>query len=170
VDRFRIIGPTRIQGTVSAAGAKNAALPALAASLLTEETIELSNLPRVRDIRTMQALLQHLGVEVSDHEGTAQLRPGSPIQTDDAPYELVKTMRASVLVLGPLVARLGHAEFLCLVAVLLVCARSTNTWQDSRLWAPMCDWSTATSLLGATVSQEGDTVSRFPPSPARRTS
>ena len=110
MDRFRITGPTRIQGTVSAAGAKNAALPALAASLLTEETIELSNLPRVRDIRTMQALLQHLGVEVSDHEGTAQLRPGSPIQTDDAPYELVKTMRASVLVLGPLVARLGHAR------------------------------------------------------------
>lgn len=110
MDRFCITGPTRILGTVSAAGAKNAALPALAASLLTDEPIELSNLPRVRDIRTMQALLQHLGVEVSEREGVVQLRPVSPIQTDDAPYELVKTMRASVLVLGPLVARLGHAR------------------------------------------------------------
>ena len=92
------------------AGAKNAALPALAASLLTTETIELVGLPAVRDIRTMQALLQHLGVEIELVENSVRLRPTDRLQTDDAPYELVKTMRAGVLVLGPLLAKLGHAR------------------------------------------------------------
>lgn len=110
MDRFRIIGPNRIQGSIVAAGAKNAALPALAACLLTDATIGLSNLPRVRDIRTMQALLQHLGVEIDDHEEELSLRSSSPTPIDDAPYELVKTMRAGVLVLGPLLAHRGHAR------------------------------------------------------------
>ncbi|MEJ2086582.1 MAG: UDP-N-acetylglucosamine 1-carboxyvinyltransferase [Acidobacteriota bacterium] len=99
MDRFRIVGPTRITGRVEVAGAKNAALPALAASLLTTDTVELSRLPQVRDIRTMQALLQHLGVEIELANDHVRLRPTDRLQTDDAPYELVKTMRASVLVL-----------------------------------------------------------------------
>ena len=110
MDRFRITGPNRISGTVQAVGAKNAALPALAASLLTDETLELSGLPQVRDLRTLRSLLQHLGVESEQQAGTLLLRHTEVPQLDDAPYELVKTMRASVLVLGPLVARLGSAR------------------------------------------------------------
>lgn len=110
MDRFRIIGPNRLTGRIQAAGAKNAALPALAASLLTTETLKLTGLPRVRDLRTLQSLLQHLGVECEEQQDALWLRHSGAPQLDDAPYELVKTMRASVLVLGPLVARLGSAR------------------------------------------------------------
>ena len=110
MDRFRIIGPNRLSGTVRAVGAKNAALPALAASLLTGETLELSGLPQVRDLRTLRSLLRHLGVESEERQDVLLLRHTEAPQLDDAPYELVKTMRASVLVLGPLVARLGTAR------------------------------------------------------------
>ena len=110
MDRFHIIGPNRLCGTVQAAGAKNAALPALAASLLTSETLELAGLPQVRDLRTLRSLLQHLGVESEGDGSSLLLRHTETQQLDDAPYELVKTMRASVLVLGPLVARLGSAR------------------------------------------------------------
>jgi len=71
---FRIIGPTRIQGEVTASGAKNAALPALAASLLTEGALELSGLPAVRDIRTMRQLLTHLGVESEERGEVVRLQ------------------------------------------------------------------------------------------------
>jgi UDP-N-acetylglucosamine 1-carboxyvinyltransferase len=110
MERFYIVGPNPIAGRVHVAGAKNAALPALAASLLSTHEIELARLPGVRDIQTMQALLQHLGVEIEPLENSIRLRPTDRLQIDDAPYELVKTMRASVLVLGPLVAKLGHAR------------------------------------------------------------
>lgn len=111
MDCFHIEGPIRLAGRVRASGAKNAALPALAASLLTDEPLELHRVPRVRDIRTMRRLLEHLGVASVDDAETVVLRreavDGSPF---DAPYELVKTMRASVLVLGPQLARRGHAR------------------------------------------------------------
>jgi UDP-N-acetylglucosamine 1-carboxyvinyltransferase len=111
VDQLKIIGPTRLAGRVEIGGAKNAALPELAASLLTDEPLRLRSAPRVRDIRTMRRLLEHLGVETSEQEdGALELRPTGLGQLDEAPYELVKTMRASVLVLGPLLARLGHAR------------------------------------------------------------
>ena len=110
MDRFRIIGPNRLAGRIQAVGAKNAALPALAASLLTSETLELSGLPQVRDLRTLRSMLQHLGVESEETREALLLRHTEAPQLDDAPYELVKTMRASVLVLGPLVARLGSAR------------------------------------------------------------
>jgi len=110
VECFRIVGPNRIQGEVTAGGAKNAALPALAASLLADGPLELSGLPAVRDIRTMRHLLGHLGVESEERGGVVCLRATDLARPDDAPYELVKTMRASILVLGPLVARLGHAR------------------------------------------------------------
>ena len=93
-----------------AAGAKNAALPALAATLLTSEPLRLRRLPRVRDIRTMRRLLEHLGVESHEHDDGLELHHTNEPPSDDAPYDLVKTMRASVLVLGPLVAKLGHAR------------------------------------------------------------
>jgi len=111
MDRFRIEGPTTLRGTVSASGAKNAALPALAATLLTDEEVHLRRVPRVRDIATLRRLLAHLG-QGSSEEGSDLLRlaPAGAASPDDAPYELVKTMRASVLVLGPLLARRGHAR------------------------------------------------------------
>ena len=113
MDQFRIVGPTRLAGTVRAGGAKNAALPALAASLLTDQPLELRGVPGVRDIRTMARLLEHLGMEVAGGGGDGDLvvrRTGPVTSAHDAPYELVKTMRASVLVLGPLLARYGHAR------------------------------------------------------------
>ncbi len=110
MEQLHIEGPARLEGTVPIAGAKNAALPALAASLLTDEPITLARLPRVRDISTMTRLLMHLGVSATERQDRLVLRHDSPADADDAPYELVKTMRASVLVLGPLVARLGHAR------------------------------------------------------------
>jgi UDP-N-acetylglucosamine 1-carboxyvinyltransferase len=110
MDKFHIVGPTRLDGRVQASGAKNAALPALAASLLTEGPVKLHCVPRVRDIRTMQRLLDHLGVVSEEEAGALVLRRERPSPTHDAPYDLVKTMRASVLVLGPLTARFGHGR------------------------------------------------------------
>src|SRR5687767_5470890 len=110
MDRFRIQGPIRLAGTVRASGAKNAALPILAASLLTEETLCLRNVPRVQDIATMRRLLLHLGVAGTDADDGAVLLTGPAGGGHEAPYELVKTMRAGVLVLGPLLARHGRAR------------------------------------------------------------
>ncbi len=110
MDKFHIVGPTRLTGRVAASGAKNAALPALTASLLTDETLTLHCVPGVRDIRTLQKLLDHLGMESQEEAGAIRLRRERPNPEHDAPYDLVKTMRASVLVLGPLLAKEGHAR------------------------------------------------------------
>ncbi len=110
MDKFRIVGPTRLAGSVTAGGAKNAALPALAATLLGEEPVTLEGAPRVRDVETMRRLLAHLGHRSEWRGGALAIEPGGEASPDDAPYELVKTMRASVLVLGPLVARRGHGR------------------------------------------------------------
>lgn len=110
MDRFRIQGPTRLVGSVRASGAKNASLPALAACLLTPEPVILGRLPAVRDIRTMRRLVEHLGVITEEVDGRLRLEASGQAHDDEAPYDLVKTMRASVLSLGPLVARRGHAR------------------------------------------------------------
>lgn len=110
MDQFRIVGPTRISGRVSAGGAKNAALPELAATLLTDQQVQLDGVPRVRDLVTMRRLLAHLGQGATATDSGLILAPSGAPSDDDAPYELVKTMRASILVLGPLVARRGHAR------------------------------------------------------------
>lgn len=110
MDKLRIAGGQRLSGRVRIAGAKNAALPALAACLLTGERIELRNMPFVRDVRTMRRVLEQLGADASTpDEGRITLQVGS-IASFEAPYDLVKTMRASILVLGPLLARHGHAR------------------------------------------------------------
>jgi UDP-N-acetylglucosamine 1-carboxyvinyltransferase len=113
MDRFVIEGGVPLRGRIAVSGAKNAALPAMAAALLTTEPVCLTNLPRVRDIFTMKRLLRHMGVEVepADYQpdGELTLRAES-LKTLEAPYDLVKTMRASVLVLGPLLARTGQAR------------------------------------------------------------
>jgi UDP-N-acetylglucosamine 1-carboxyvinyltransferase len=112
MDRFKIEGGRRLEGAVRISGAKNAALPAMAAALLTPEPVHLQNIPHVRDIITMAKLLAHMRCRVQSpdlppSEFTIQ---AETVSLAEAPYELVKTMRASVLTLGPLVARFGHAR------------------------------------------------------------
>ncbi len=109
MDKFVIRGGVPLQGTISTSGAKNAALPALAAALLTDKPVVLSRIPAVRDIRTMIRLLRSLGAEVEEKDGRIVIC-AARIQSMEAPYELVKTMRASSLVLGPLLARFGRAR------------------------------------------------------------
>ncbi len=109
MDKFVITGGTALQGEIPTSGSKNAALPALAAALLTAEPVTLHRIPAVRDIRTMQRLLVDIGCELEVDGETVRLRT-SRITSPEAPYELVKTMRASSLVLGPLVARSGRAR------------------------------------------------------------
>nr|WP_237383286.1 UDP-N-acetylglucosamine 1-carboxyvinyltransferase [Sulfidibacter corallicola] len=104
-----IIGNGPLEGEVRISGAKNAALPSLAASILTADTLHLTNLPMVRDIHTMCSLLQEMGLNVVLGDEEVSLFGGS-INSHIAPYQLVKTMRASILVLGPLLARLGEAQ------------------------------------------------------------
>jgi UDP-N-acetylglucosamine 1-carboxyvinyltransferase len=109
MDKFVIEGGARLQGTIATSGAKNSALPALAAALLTDEPVVLERIPRVRDIRTMERLLVDIGSEI-EVEGERVTLNTKKIVSPEAPYELVKTMRASSLVLGPLVARAGRAR------------------------------------------------------------
>ncbi|MGH9356287.1 MAG: UDP-N-acetylglucosamine 1-carboxyvinyltransferase [Terriglobia bacterium] len=113
MDKFVIQGGKPLEGTVVIGGAKNAALPAMAAALLTEEAVVLHNVPRVRDIGTMRSLLDELGVDSAvthDESGnTLEIRARRLIDLQ-APYELVKQMRASILALGPLLARFGEAK------------------------------------------------------------
>ena len=109
MDQIRIIGGTSLTGTVDVGGAKNAALPILAASLLGSGDCEIEYLPQVRDVSTMIKLLQLLGVTAQGQGGTITLNAKN-VQSVEAPYELVKTMRASILSLGPLLARLGEAK------------------------------------------------------------
>jgi UDP-N-acetylglucosamine 1-carboxyvinyltransferase len=112
MDRFRITGGKPLEGTVRIGGAKNAALPAMAAALLTAEPVHLKNIPRVRDIITMGQVIAHTNarVETPDVPPTDLTIEARNITDAEAPYELVRTMRASILMLGPLVARLGHAR------------------------------------------------------------
>jgi UDP-N-acetylglucosamine 1-carboxyvinyltransferase len=109
MDKLVIEGGAALQGEVLVSGAKNAALPILCASLLTQEPLTLTNVPRLNDVRTMQTLLAQMGVRVNAGEGTVML-DAATIDWPLAPYELVKTMRASILALGPLVARTGEAR------------------------------------------------------------
>lgn len=109
MDKLRIVGGTPLRGEVTISGAKNAALPILCASLLTADTVTLHNVPNLRDIDTTCTLLTQIGVEVDRNTSTITLCANQP-QSIEAPYELVKTMRASILVLGPLLARFGQAR------------------------------------------------------------
>ena len=113
MDKFVIRGGTPLLGTVRISGAKNAALPAMAAALLTDEPVILENIPQVRDIETTRKLLSAMGAEVELGYGRAKNRTTiccKNLNSPEASYELVKTMRASTLVLGPLVARCGRAR------------------------------------------------------------
>jgi UDP-N-acetylglucosamine 1-carboxyvinyltransferase len=109
MDKFAIEGGVALRGEVAVSGAKNSALPVLAACLLTEEPVLLHRIPRVRDVRTMEKLIGYTGARLERNGGPLKVTAGE-ITAPEAPYDLVKTMRASSLVLGPLVARCGRAR------------------------------------------------------------
>ena len=110
MDAFLVSGPCRIAGALAVSGAKNAALPAVAAALLSERPVALDRLPAVADIRTMERLLAGMGVSVTGGAPGTVTLDASRIVSTEAPYDLVRTMRASILVLGPLLARFGEAR------------------------------------------------------------
>ena len=109
MDRLRVQGGQRLSGEIPVSGAKNAALPILCASLLSTQPLDLDNVPRLHDVDTALRLLGQLGVR-SHREGHRVQLDASAVNSVEAPYDLVKTMRASILVLGPLVARFGEAR------------------------------------------------------------
>jgi UDP-N-acetylglucosamine 1-carboxyvinyltransferase len=109
MDKFRIEGGTRLEGELPVSGSKNSALPALAACLLTNEEVKLRRIPQVRDIATMEKLIAYTGAEIRDDSGSVTVK-AAELKNAEAPYDIVKTMRASSLVLGPLLARTGHAK------------------------------------------------------------
>ena len=110
MDKLVIQGGIPLHGEVRISGAKNAALPILCAGLLAEAPLRLTNVPHLRDVTTTLALLGHMGVQVCMDDSLCLGLDASNIHTQEAPYEMVKTMRASILVLGPLLARFGHAR------------------------------------------------------------
>ncbi len=109
MDKLQIVGGKRLNGEISVSGAKNAALPILCAGLLTAGDVELTNVPRLHDVKTILKLLAQTGLSVNQDDENVTLN-GANITSLEAPYELVKTMRASILVLGPLLARFGEAK------------------------------------------------------------
>ncbi len=109
MDKLLIRGGRRLAGEIPIAGAKNAALPILCAGLLTADTLALSNVPRLQDVATMEKLLRQMGLSIEETGGVVELC-GRDVAKLEAPYEMVKTMRASILVLGPLLARFGEAK------------------------------------------------------------
>ena len=109
MDKLAITGGTPLQGEVRVSGAKNAALPILCAALLTSEPLVLTNVPKLNDVRTMRSLLAQMGVRAEGDDGALTLSAAT-IDWPLAPYEMVKTMRASILALGPLLARCGEAR------------------------------------------------------------
>ena len=112
MDKLLIRGGRHLEGEVTISGAKNAALPEICAALLTPEPVTLSNVPHLQDVATILKLLRHMGVSAmrdAHDPGRVNVDSGQ-VQSLEAPYELVKTMRASILVLGPLLARFGQAR------------------------------------------------------------
>ncbi len=109
MDKLRVTGGRRLSGEIAISGAKNAALPILCAGLLTADSLDLSNVPNLHDVTTMLKLLRQMGLQ-AEQDGARVVMNGRGVDHLEAPYDLVKTMRASILVLGPLVARFGEAK------------------------------------------------------------
>jgi UDP-N-acetylglucosamine 1-carboxyvinyltransferase len=150
MDKFLVRGGQPLRGKIDVSGAKNSALPCLAAALLTAETVTLHNVPYVKDLITQRRLLEDLGATVLTPELRTHKITASHVQIFEAPYERVKTMRASVLALGPLLGRFGQAK----VSLPGGCAIGTR---------PIDLHLKAFEQLGATVSLEsGDVVARAP--------
>src|SRR4029079_13748161 len=110
MDRLVIRGGKRIEGSVQICGAKNAALPHIAAALLSSEPLELRNVPEVTDVSTMLAVMRERGMVATQGPGRTLVLNASGARNAEAPYDLVRRMRASILVLAPLLARFGSAR------------------------------------------------------------
>ena len=110
MDKLKIRGGCQLHGELTISGAKNATLPELCAALLTEQAVTLRNVPRLQDVSTMLKLIRNMGVTCEHAEDGSVRVMAATLKNPEAPYELVKTMRASVLALGPLLARFGHAK------------------------------------------------------------
>ena len=110
MDKLIVRGGNRLVGTVKTSGAKNAVLPIIAASILGETPSHLDEIPKLEDVRTICGVLKYLGVKIDDSKEHELVLDTSKITAYEAPYELVRTMRASFVVLGPLLARMGHAR------------------------------------------------------------
>ena len=109
MDKFLITGGVKLEGEVRISGAKNAVLPLLAATILTDDPVTIRNVPNLKDVHTISKIIAGLGVTIS-YEGDTVYADASTLSNQFAPYDLVKTMRASILVLGPLLARYGNAK------------------------------------------------------------
>jgi UDP-N-acetylglucosamine 1-carboxyvinyltransferase len=110
MDKFKILGGGPLSGEIRISGSKNAALPILAATLLAKSPVTLNNVPQLKDITTMNSLLSSMGVKINGDAASGYVLDANDITNFTAPYELVKTMRASILVLGPMLARYGIAN------------------------------------------------------------
>jgi UDP-N-acetylglucosamine 1-carboxyvinyltransferase len=155
MDKLLIRGGRRLGGEVLVSGAKNAALPELCAALLTDQPVTLHNVPRLQDVSTMLKLVRNMGVTADrDDNGTVRLDAGD-LNNPEAPYELVKTMRASVLALGPLLARFGHAKVSLPGGCAIGSRPSTSTSRACRRWAPRSWSSTATCSPGCRPAARG---------------
>ena len=110
MERLLIEGGHRLEGTVQICGAKNASLPLIAASLLSGAPLTLTNLPDVADIKSMLTLMEHYGVAIGHRTAHSVTLDAGPARNIEAPYDIVRRMRATILVLGPLLARFGHAR------------------------------------------------------------
>ena len=145
MDKLLIRGGRRLAGEIAISGAKNAALPILCAGLLSAEPLRLTNVPRLHDVATMQKLLRQMGVRI-EQDGEAMTLDGGAVDKLEAPYEMVKTMRASILVLGPLLARFGEAR----VSLPGGCAIGSRPVDQHiracRRWAPRSRSRPATSM------------------------
>ncbi|EKD42114.1 MAG: UDP-N-acetylglucosamine 1-carboxyvinyltransferase, partial [uncultured bacterium] len=108
MDKIVIDGGHKLKGKIRVSGSKNAALPLMAAAILTAKPFTLKNAPKLADINTMARLLEGLGIKVAQDKPRTYHFDASEITSPEAPYDLVRTMRASVVVMGPLLARYGH--------------------------------------------------------------
>ena len=111
MDKIVIEGGFPLNGEIAISGAKNSAIKLMAVCLLTDEAVKLKNMPRLRDTRSMAELLQHLGVKVNAGKGTEMTLHAKSLSSTTAPYDLVRKMRASFNVLGPLIARNGFQKY-----------------------------------------------------------
>ena len=145
VDKLKISANGPLNGEITVSGAKNAALPLMCAGLLTSGTLRLKNVPMLADVKTTQKLLQGMGARVlTDNIHEFEINGGT-VNNTCAPYELVKTMRASILVLGPTLARFGEAKSACPAAAPSVRAPLTSTSKASKPWVRKSPSNTVTS-------------------------
>ncbi len=150
MERLLIEGGHRLEGTVQICGAKNAALPLIASSLLSSAPLTLTNLPDVADIRSMLTLMEHYGVAIGHRTAHAVTLDAGPARNIEAPYDIVRRMRATILVLGPLLARFGHAR----VSMPGGCAIGAR---------PVDLHIKALATLGATISLDAGTIDASAP-------